>query len=608
VVHAPPPLDTEGKCPEAAGTYTPLSRGVDGPTTLRITYRQHGGALVCDAVVPLEGEVTLVGVPKGTGGQALPRLDIAVEAFRGDAASGAVLVASGIAHDVDLGGDDDIHVFVAPRDRFGCTHAPSVRGRAFHSATTLPSGEVLLVGGLVPDPEDAGATEIRLDLPVATGGFYASASVEIYDPKTASFREVNVPGLTPRAFHHAYLVPGAAGEAPRVLLVGGLSPLPDALDEPVADGIRDAAEPLRLVPTAQAVPAPTEVITLTAASEGQVATLDGAAAFAPRMMSAGTRGPSPGDEPAEVPQLPPLVAGGYQLYPSTFTGTFETADLGLVSSQGDATWILNPGARVGATATWLAPDRALVWGGNLGSAAGAEVTEVGNVLSGFAGAPATALATFDAMGMQPAARAFHAAVSLGLEDVLVVGGYQVAGGSTGEPMAPFAERVRFPAGGAAAVIEVVSPAGAIPVGYLDAVPLLGDGALVTGGNPALGMLGAPCPDGTINFPLCAVNDAWRWDPLGNALVRADSMKSPRWGHASAVLLDGTVLITGGFRNEGNKLFVVRAAEVYNPRTEARDLAGDALGMEVPPRAPGDVARGADGTALSPCTVTEVPAK
>ncbi len=606
VVHAPPPLDTTGHCPEDS-PIAPLLRGPEGPTTLRVTYRRSGGLLLCDAIVPLDGPRRLVGVPRGDG--QLPPVDVVVEAFRGDAAAGAVLVGSGVAHAVDLGRGGEVQVFVTPRDQFACAQRPSVQGRAFHSATTLPDGRVLLVGGLVADPGDPEATQIRLDQPITGGGFYASASVELYDPDTGTFASLAVSGLTPRAFHSAYVLPGAAGAAPRVLLVGGLAPIGEAGAAPVADGVRDALEPLSLVPTAAAVAAPTEVLTLPASGAATVARLDVPAAFAPRLFASATRAPSPGDDAALPAQLPPLVAGGYATYPSMYDGSFEAADLAGVASQGDATWTLVPAARVGATITWIADDRALVWGGNLATAAGLESGESGNLIWNVpSGAPTSAAVTFDLQGLAPSARAFHAAVPIGTDDLLVVGGFRVAGGSTGEPVTPFAERVRFPAGGTVAVVEAPSAVGAVPAGYLDATPLLGGDALITGGNPALGVADAPCPDGTINFGLCAIDDAWRWIQAEQRLVPAAALLEPRWGHRSTVLRDGTVLVTGGFTNVGTALYVLRAAELYNPRSEALDAAGDALGAGAPPRAPGDVARNAEGAAVSPCAIVELDAR
>ena len=588
VIHAPPPLDSTGHCPDDA-PLTPILRGPDGPTTLRLTYRRTGGSLICDTIIPLEAPRRLVGVPRG--GETLPAVDIVVESFVGDATSGARLLGSGEAHGVDLQRGGQVQVLVAPSLSFACAQRPGGQGRAFHSSTTLPDGRVLLVGGLVPDPADAAQTEVQLAQPITGGGFYASRAVELYDPQRGTFVGIDVPELTPRAFHAAYVVPGGAGEAPRVLLVGGLAPTGA---DPVADGVRDAAEPLRLVPTSSARAAPAELLTLPADGAPTVTLVEGTAAFTPRMFAASTRADDTG---------PPLIVGGYASYPTSFDGTFEAANLATVTKQGDSSWLLVPAARVGATVTWMAADRALVWGGSLGSALGAESRDSGDLISGVAGAaPSSMAVTFDPTGLTPAARAFHAAIAIGDDDVLVVGGFRVAGRATGDPALPFAERVRFPAGDAAALVEAADAAGAIPVGYLEGTPLAGGGALFTGGSPALGTDAAPCPDGTANFGLCAVADAWRWDGATQTLVRAPDLNAARWGHRSAVLLDGSVLVTGGFTNVGQKLFVVRTAELYNPRTEARDAAADALGAGAPPRAPGDVARNPDGTPLAPCDV------
>jgi hypothetical protein len=600
VIHAPPPVDSTGHCP-ADAPVTPLPRTADGPTTLRLTYRRTGGPLVCDAVIALDAPRRLVGVPHGS--ETLPALDIVVEAFRGDVASGAILVGSGLASGVDLGAGGEVKVLVTPRDRFACAPRQLAQGRAFHTATTLADGRVLLVGGLVPDPADASKTQIRLDQPLTTGGFYASRAVELYDPDSGAFTSVDAPELTPRAFHAAYALPGGAGEAPRVLLVGGLAPAGAASAAPVADGVRDAAEPLRLVPTSAAVAAPAEILTLGADGSATVTRLSGAAAFAPRLFAAATRAPSPGDDDFAAAPMP-LVAGGYTTYPSDFAGSFEGVDLTTPSRLGGGSWTLVPPGRVGATVTWIGPDRALVWGGSLGSALGSETADSGDLLEGFAGVPTSTKVTYDATTLTPAARAFHAAVALGTDDLLIVGGFSVLGGAAGEPAAPFAERVGFPAGDSVAHVEAVTAADAVAVGYLDATPLPGGDALVSGGSPALGTDAAPCPDGTANFGLCAVGDAWRWNAAAGQLDATTPLIAARWGHRSTVLLDGSVLVTGGFTNVGQTLFVVRTAELYNPRTEARDAAADALGAGAT-RLPGDVARGLDGLPIAPCEVVEL---
>lgn len=620
-LHWPPPTDSTGHCP-ASVPPVPIPRGPTAecppwgcPTTLRLTYRRAGGGgLLCDVVVPLEGASRLVGLPRGMG--ALPPLDLIVEAFRGDEFLGAVLVGAGEARQIDVAADAEVTVLVTPRDRFACSPGLIVQGRAFHTATTLPNGEIMLIGGVVPAPGDPG----RLDVDLAKadprggilGGFYATSSVEVYDPRRGSFREITVPALLPRAFHAAFLLDNEGAGGYRIVLVGGLTVAGDPAATPVLDGIRDRpGQIMRIEPSGDATPAPTEILTYDplggVASRVQLST----GAFQPRIFPAVTRAPSRGDDPAATPQVPPIVAGGYKTFGGEAAPTFERADLVTGYSETMDTWRVTPDVRVGASITRLDGDRALVWGGTLApTMPGAEAAEAGNLLSGLAGdTPSSALVPFDpAAPDPPSPRAFHTATPIGGGRVLVVGGFGVSGGSTGEPASPFAQIVDVPAGGGGGTITNVVVPDAITVGYHDATPLLGGDVLVTGGNPAGGTMTAPCPDGTDDSHLCSVRNAYRWRAASGTLehLLATPMLLDRWGHRTAVLLDGTVLVTGGFRyvDAQGRLYVLRDAELYNPRTEAMDPAAADLGADLPPRAPGDIARYPDGTPFSECPVVE----
>lgn len=77
--------------------------------------------------------------------------------------------------------------------------------RRAHTATLLPDGTVLVVGGTTGGKDDG--TEAGTQL----------ATAEIYDPRTNTWKELPSHLVTARTFHSAALVPGGA-----VLLFGGL--------------------------------------------------------------------------------------------------------------------------------------------------------------------------------------------------------------------------------------------------------------------------------------------------------------------------------------------------------------------------------------------------
>lgn len=90
------------------------------------------------------------------------------------------------------------------------------RGRLGHTATLLPSGKVLLVGGI----------EQEYLFQARQTGAIISQTAEIYDPSAGTFKVTTGPMLAPRAYHAAALL--ADG---RVLIVGGVSQLPAQYDE-----------------------------------------------------------------------------------------------------------------------------------------------------------------------------------------------------------------------------------------------------------------------------------------------------------------------------------------------------------------------------------------
>src|SRR5262249_47710172 len=112
-----------------------------------------------------------------------------------------------------------IHLY--PSEEFRCVDSGLGLPRAFHSATRLPNGQVLIFGGLTASADKATAK--------ATDGFekllYVTATAEIYDPSDGLFHPATAEGAMPRAFHHAALAGGSYCPASNyaLLLVGGLT-------------------------------------------------------------------------------------------------------------------------------------------------------------------------------------------------------------------------------------------------------------------------------------------------------------------------------------------------------------------------------------------------
>ena len=99
---------------------------------------------------------------------------------------------------------------------------PLLQGRAWHTATVLPDGTVLICGG------------------VDSGG-QVSTVLEIFDPTVQAFHLVPAPGLLPRAEHTATLLTDG-----RVLFAGGHSAQGQVLgDAELFNPVTSAVEPVQ---------------------------------------------------------------------------------------------------------------------------------------------------------------------------------------------------------------------------------------------------------------------------------------------------------------------------------------------------------------------------
>jgi hypothetical protein len=129
--------------------------------------------------------------------------------------------------------------------------------RAFHSATLLPNGQVLILGGLVAGSD---ASVIKFD---ASATAHATGDVEVYDPTKLLFLRPTISGTAPRprAFHVAQLLPSPARGPYRILLLGGV--MPPKPNQPAFRLKSSTTPPFLISPHEKALAAPAAVLTYT---------------------------------------------------------------------------------------------------------------------------------------------------------------------------------------------------------------------------------------------------------------------------------------------------------------------------------------------------------
>ena len=239
-----------------------------------------------------------------------------------------------------------------PDERFRCLNQSLSRPRAFHTATLLPNGEVLVVGGLTPTPD--AADEVFGAAPV-----FITSEAEVYHPSTGAFVAVGEDDSpVPRAFHQAAFIGTTDDGKYQVLLVGGATADPTMQ----AFGVNTGAAPgTRLVPFDTSGPSP---------SARRRRRTGGALDLQP--------GRSHGDAHADRGFTPGAyqgaaqfgdgiaVAGGIDWMNMPLQATIPTINRVEVSrAQETPRFVALPSPRMGATMTALTDDVALVWGGQI---------------------------------------------------------------------------------------------------------------------------------------------------------------------------------------------------------------------------------------------------
>jgi N-acetylneuraminic acid mutarotase len=459
-------------------------------------------------------------------------------------ASGQVLVAGGFGWGYSGGGSARAELYDPALGTWTPTTGTLAIGRAYHTATLLANGQVLVAGGgdasaELYDPAlgtwtpTTGTLNSARRLHTATllangqvlvaggqdDGVY-SASAELYDPAHGTWTPTTGTLNTARLFHTATLL--ANGQ---VLVAGGL----DASDKPLASA--ELYDPARGAWTSTAGTLSTARAnhTATLLANGQVLVAGGGDASSELYDPAlGTWTPTTGTlNAARGGHTATLLANGQVLVAG---GGYASSEL---YDPARGTWTPTTGplktARYQHTATLLANGQVLVAGGDDTHfvLASAELYD-----------PALGTWTPTA-GTLNTARFGHTATLLANGKVLVAGGYDAARShalASAELYDP-ALGTWTPTTGTLNTTRV----------YHTATLLANGQVLVAGGVDARGV------------PLAGAD---LYDPtLGTWTPTTGPLKTGRYGHTATLLANGQVLVAGGYDVRNNLL---TSAELYDP--------------------------------------------
>ncbi len=549
-----------GLAPVTSGTCGAVPRTpplATGATKVRFTFRDHTatgpGPLRCDVVLPRGGDAPVLAVPR----KAEP-VDLWVEYFT----DAGALVARGQATDVDLTGGT-VTIYTTDADGYACEPAQPTQPRAFHSATLLPTGEVLFLGGLTGPASGAGA-----DFAPAAGA-YVTASAELYDPGSGRVTPLVIAGLSPRAFHQVVVLGTDANGDVRLAVSGGLGVAGDAT---AAGNVAAIGGPLGEAPwgpaavdaalgRAGAVPIAAELLTYSPSTRAVMRT--------PIVGASGAPGATGGQPDVEF-ATPRLIGGGLGAGGDVLDALTPTGEIA----------VSLPGVpRVGAAVVAATATSALWLGGDL---AGTRLYDKIIQLD------ATPALTAGPAAPQPGVnRAFATAVRLD-DEIIAAGGLRIVTGAISDTTGAV-PGVRIDV--ATDVVTELPVGDFLGAAYMASAQLPRHGALISGGVVAgdLACLGT----------LACVN-AQSVRYAADATARTTGAAGlARYGHRLTRMPDGTILVSGGF-TRGAADGTIRAVAALE-RFEPHDAADDPLADVGPARAPGGVAE-VGGVPVAPCAV------
>ena len=580
--------------------------------SVRISIRTHAagdvtGTFLCDRVFKLPGQAPDLKIPR----MGADSIDIFAEAYAPKGAGETVprRVAVGSLLGIKLSSSQspsmplpDLRLY--PDERFRCLNKPMSRPRAFHSATMLPNGQVLIVGGLTP-------TQNAADDAFGAAPVFLTNEAEVYDPSSGAFLAVgeNDAPLA-RAFHNAAFVGATDDGKYQILLVGGATVDPTMPAFGINTGVVFGT---RLVPfdtsgtlfnPLTTAGAPSELMVYDPVAHTATRTVMGA--FKPAVFQAAA---------AMAQSLAPapdgiVVAGGLDWQGMPLQPTIPL-NLRAEVSRGLETpprFVALPTPRIGASLTALGDDTALLWGGQTDP-----MQPAGERLAGLSAKGAVKDTTI-ALATAPPTQ-FHTATLLPQatgetnRTIIVTGGFVATTMNMGQALQP-------PSPMQAARLLTLTVTGTVsqstpmfstymfdatcslepryrPAGWESAVDLGRGRVLITGGAPTV--LGAcnDCEDGGTDFR-CATAQASLFTTPSTMSPAREKLQIPRYGHSSTLMHDGNVLIVGGVTAAAGMPRILRDVEVYNPRPivpEVDATTGDpddpvAADLTSSPRMPG----------------------
>lgn len=472
-------------------------------------------------------------------------------------------------------------------ESWSCPASGMIGARAFHAATAIPSGEVLIYGGV-----ETGVVASNAEAMSVTD------TLEIYEPAKATFQAVTVSGKapSPRAFHQMAVL-SATDTTVKLIVFGGITAGRgrQVLTTPTTNA------PIRLAPCGEALPAGPEIVTLkydgskwTASAETPPQSESSAFAGSTALPQGGLV--SVGG--AKLAGLPPCsVGGGDLLSPGNGAAVQKAVAWSGANGETFGSTTLTTGF-LGPSLTPISNREAVALGGAWPASATMAPSMVSLLLSSLPNAPTASSPMGQNVSGVPTT--FHTATRIGsaLADsamfptsILVTGGFQMTNAVTPQPGQPpaTASAIRvytLEDASSAPMVRTVTPY--LPAACGSAQPhyrpaafesasatASGQRVVITGGSATQVSGCNDCETAADTSLLCTLSQASVFDSGKNSFRQIPAMALARFGHQQTLLQDGGILVTGGLTRRTDRSGVrlteaTSEAEIYNPRSASTD--------------------------------------